>query len=210
MQPTTCNFRQRQHTKTDKKEETKSYEPGQQTRPQTCQQEDEKLRQFWGEWRRKKPDNFFLFCWLSLPDIHACDNNDIPTKLVIKRRRWTILINLLITWTSNWMKSRGNLEAELKERIAFSLMDFVLRSQDCNMFIPLPLCPITTNFPNLNPRFVSSLPSIFTPDHQSNKEKKLMLFLKKEKNIDQEFKGIIAINIVKLQIIIKKFTNIYH
>jgi hypothetical protein len=78
------------------------------------------------------------------------------------------------------------------------------------MFIPLPLCPITTNFPNLNPRFVSSLPSIFTPDHQSNKEKKLMLFLKKEKNIDQEFKGIIAINIVKLQIIIKKFTNIYH
>jgi hypothetical protein len=37
-----------------------------------------------------------------------------------------------------------------------------------------------------------------------------MLFLKKEKNIDQEFKGIIAINIVKLQIIIKKFTNIYH
>jgi hypothetical protein len=62
---------------------------------------------------------------LSLPDIHACDNNDIPTKLVIKRRRWTILINLLITWTSNSMKSRGNLEAELKERTAFSLMDFV-------------------------------------------------------------------------------------
>lgn len=90
------------------------------------------------------------------------------------------------------MKSRGNLEAEMKERIEFSFMDFILRSQDCNMFIPLPLCPITTNFPNLNPRFVSSLPSIFTPDHQSNKEKKLMLFLlKKEKNIDQECKVVI-------------------
>jgi hypothetical protein len=87
------------------------------------------------------------------------------------------------------MKSRGNLEAEMKERIEFSLMDFILRSQDCNVFIPLPLCPITTNFPNLNPRLVSSLPSIFTPDHQLNKEKKLMLFLKKEKNIDQECKG---------------------
>jgi hypothetical protein len=44
MQPTTCNFRQRQHTKTDKKEETKSYEPGQQTRPQTWQQENKLMK----------------------------------------------------------------------------------------------------------------------------------------------------------------------
>lgn len=80
------------------------------------------------------------------------------------------------------MKSRGNLEAELKERIEFSLMDFILRSQDCNMFIPLPLCPITTNLPNLNPRSVSSLSSIFTPDHQLNKEKKSFFFLRKREN----------------------------
>lgn len=43
------------------------------------------------------------------------------------------------------MKSMGNLAAELKERIEFSLNPLVLRSDDCNTFIPFPLCPITEN-----------------------------------------------------------------
>lgn len=72
---------------------------------------------------------------------------------------------MVLTWTSNSMKSIGNWAAELKERMEFSLMDFILLSDDCNMFIPLPLCPITTNLGHLNPHLVST-PS-FTPTHKT-------------------------------------------
>ena len=48
------------------------------------------------------------------------------------------------------MKSMGNLAAELKERMEFSLMAFVLESELCKLFIPSPLCPITKNFGILN------------------------------------------------------------
>lgn len=69
------------------------------------------------------------------------------------------------------MKSKGNLAAALKERIEFSLIDFILLSEDCNMFIPLPLCPITTNFGNLNVQSWS--PSwLFTPGKQKKPKRK--------------------------------------
>jgi hypothetical protein len=48
------------------------------------------------------------------------------------------------------MKSIGYLAAELNERIEFSLTPLALRSDDCNTFIPIPLCPITENPGNLN------------------------------------------------------------
>lgn len=75
---------------------------------------------------------------------------------------------MVLTWTSNSMKSIGNWAAELKERMEFSLMDFILLSDDCNMFIPLPLCPITTNLGHLNPHLVSTPSSCsFTPTHKT-------------------------------------------
>lgn len=63
------------------------------------------------------------------------------------------------------MKSRGRFVAALKARIVFSLIDFILLSDDCNMFIPLPLCPITTNFGNLKLPVTSS-PSPLTPKQE--------------------------------------------
>lgn len=88
------------------------------------------------------------------------------------------------------MKSRGNLEAELKERIEFSLTDFILPSEDCNMFIPLPLCPATMNFPNLNPLFISSS-SPFTSNstNQTTKSNKnLKIYRGKTENVEDESK----------------------
>ena len=48
------------------------------------------------------------------------------------------------------MKSIGNLAAELKERMEFSLMAFILESELCKTFMPCPLWPITKNFGILN------------------------------------------------------------
>lgn len=45
----------------------------------------------------------------------------------------------------------GKVAALLKEMIEFSLMALILLSDDCNTFIPLPLCPITANFGVLQP-----------------------------------------------------------
>jgi hypothetical protein len=50
----------------------------------------------------------------------------------------------------------------LKEAIEFSLMAVILRSDDCNTFIPCPLCPITRNFGTL----YAPLPKS-TPTHQT-------------------------------------------
>jgi hypothetical protein len=48
------------------------------------------------------------------------------------------------------MKSMGCLAALLKDIMEFSLIAFILRSVDCKIFIPFPLCPNTKNFGVLN------------------------------------------------------------
>lgn len=85
------------------------------------------------------------------------------------------------TWTSNSTKSIGNWAAELKERIEFSLIALILISEDCNMFIPFPLCPINTNFGHLCLHFLaspSSSPSIHKTQEPKIPELRIKSFLK--------------------------------
>lgn len=62
----------------------------------------------------------------------------------------------------------GNLAAALNDKIEFSLMALILLSEDCNAFIPLPLCPITKNFEALNAFRPNSTPTK-TPIEINNK-----------------------------------------
>lgn len=60
------------------------------------------------------------------------------------------------------MKSRGKQEAALKDDIVFSLMALILPSDDCNKFMPCPLCPITINFGILYAVLPNSTPTHYT------------------------------------------------
>jgi len=76
------------------------------------------------------------------------------------------------TWTSNSMKSMGCLAALLKDIMEFSLIAFILRSVDCKIFIPFPLCPNTKNFGVLNAASLfNSTPAKKNPKPTSRKSK---------------------------------------
>ena len=97
----------------------------------------------------KTEDYLFLFFFFSQKYNRIQQKKKKKTrtkKQLKKRKRNRIEWRRNLTWTSNSMKSIGKQEAALKDEIEFSLNALILRSDDCNTFIPCPLCPITKNF----------------------------------------------------------------
>ena len=63
-------------------------------------------------------------------------------------------------------------------------MAFILQSEDCNMFMPLPLCPITRNFGILNDDRPTSTPETENQISNNNQQKK-----KRKDNLTETKKG---------------------
>lgn len=68
-------------------------------------------------------------------------------------------------------------------------MAFILLSEDCNMFMPLPLCPITRNFGILNDDRPTSTPETENQISNNNQQKK-----KRKDNLTETKKEIIKKN----------------
>ena len=100
------------------------------------------------------------------------------------------------------MKSIGKQEAALKDEIEFSLNALILRSDDCNTFIPCPLCPITKNFGILYALLPNSKPKkkiIQTTTHTSISYVFLLLVMSYVHEIKIKVTGVVTAYLNRLE-----------